>query len=346
MKNRIVLFAFVLVSFAFSSRPSSALQQKPSTKKANFEIGYNEAWFGNDYLYSMIKTFDINYVNKVFADIKSSGGDIVRMYLFQVRQGLVINQFAPQTAGIDPVMFANIKSMLDSARAHGLRVYFTLHDADAMPAPPQSELRDYYFNLIHNKFGEADAFNANVMTPLLNLLSQYQDTVYGIDLANELSAAIKNQYWGLFDQFDGPRRWLKSMRDFIRTQAPWIRVSCSAMNTADVEGGLYSDLGLDFYDVHIYNDKGEIPYFYELCDIVHKTGIPIIVGEFGQLGQNVDDALQSSVTLNLLNNAKNQCFSGAIAWRFDPADVVYHYQRSDGTLRPAVDVIKAFKAGL
>lgn len=348
MTNWILSSALVLSSIAFSSASShsAALNTQAQPLTRSFDIGYNEDWFGNDYLFSMIKTFDINYVNKVFGDIKAAGGDIVRIYLFQVRQGLILNQYAPQTAGIEPVMMANIESVMNSARAHGLKVYWTLMDANAMPPAPQSELRDYYYNMLHNKFGEQDAFNNNVLTPLLNLLSPYRDNIYGIDLANEVNAAIKHGYWGFFDQFSGPRRWMKSTRDFIKSRAPWVRVTVTAMGPADIVSGLFDDIGLDFYDVHIYNDKGEIPYDYQICNLVQKKGIPIIVGEFGQLSKNVDDALQASVTKNLLNNALGKCFSGAIAWRFDAADVVYHYQRADGSLRPAADVIKSFKSRL
>lgn len=343
--NKFILCAAVVLS-NLATVSSQALEQVVRPAGGKFEIGYNEDWFGDDYLYSMIKTFDINYVNKVFSDIKANGGDIVRVYLFQVRQGLIIKQYAPQTVGIEPVMFANIKSVLDSAKAHGLKVYFTLMDANAMPPPPQSELRDYYYNYLHNKYGEQDAFNNNVLTPLLDLMSQYKDNIYGIDQANEIQAAIKHQYWGFFDQFDGPRRWMKSTRDFIKSKAPWVRVTTTAMGPADIVSGLHTGLGFDFYDVHIYNDKGEIPYFYKICEIVKKSGIPIIAGEFGQLTKVLDDDLQAKVTWNLLNNAKNQCFSGAIPWRWDAADTVWRYQRPDGSLRPAVEVLKRFKASL
>lgn len=273
-----------LFSFASSAAPASA--KRPAGRapaQAHFDIGYNEDWFGDDYLFSLVKTFDGAYVDKIFAGIKAGGADVVRIYLFQARQGLLLNKYAPQSAGIDPRMLANITTVLESARGHGLKVYFTLLDADAMPPPPASELRDYYYNLIHDKYGELDAFNAHVLEPLLELFAQFKDSIYGIDIANEIQAAIKNSYWDFFDQFSGPRRWLRTERDFIKSKAPWVRVSSDAMGPADIAGGLYSDLGLDFYDVHLYNDEGEIPNVGKICELVRSTGVPIIVGEFGQL---------------------------------------------------------------
>jgi hypothetical protein len=324
--------------FAFAI-PVATLAAEPA---ARFDVGYNEDWFGDDYLFSFIKTFDASYVDKTFAGIKAGGASVVRIYLFQARQGLLLNQYAPQSAGIDPRMLANLTTVLESARAHGLKIYFTLLDADAMPPPPESELRDYYYNLIHNNYGELDAFNARVLAPVLELLDQHRDEIYGLDIANEIQGAIKHKYWGFFDEFDGPRRWIKTERDFIKSRAPWIRVTSDAMGPADIAGGLYTGLGLDFYDVHVYDDKGDIPHGDAICELVRKTGVPIIVGEFGQLTQKLDDALQENVTRNLLRNAKSSCFSGAIAWRYDSADKTWRYQRPDGTMRPAAAVIRGF----
>lgn len=321
-----------------------------STAQArDFVVGYNEAWFGPNYSTGLTSNFDIKYVNRIFEDMKSQGGSVVRIWLFENRQGINLNRYAPQSQSIDPKMLTNISDVLKSARVRGLKVYLTLFDGNNMPRGG-GELRDYYYNLLNNKYGENTAFLNNVMVPLLTSLKPHADVIYGLDFMNEIQAPMFNMFWGFTaDNWAGPRRWMKETRDFVKGQAPWLRVTTSSgwsWGAKDLKNGLFSGLGFDFYDFHVYDNNGTIPYLYDICALSRKEGIPVILGEFGQGSKRNDDALQRSSTEKFLNNAYHSCLEGALAWRFDAQESYFSFQRADGTMRPAADVMRNFQQSL
>ncbi|MGE0631381.1 MAG: hypothetical protein AB7O96_03165 [Pseudobdellovibrionaceae bacterium] len=310
-----------------------------------FDIGYNEAWYGFNYRTSLTKDFDLNLIHKIHRDIKSAGGDVIRIWLFPQRDGMILNQYAPQTAGIDPKMLENIDLAIRSAKQYKLKIYITFLDGNAMPTE-KGEVRNYFYNLLNNKYGETDAFLKNVATPILKVMAKHKSAIYGLDLMNEIQAPMHNMYWGFtFDNYTGPRKWMKRMVQFVKAEAPWLQVTSSSgwgWGAKDLKNGLFSNLGLDFYDVHVYDDDGDIPFMYDICRMVRAENMRVILGEFGQKTQVDDDQLQLRATENFLKNAKSDCFSGALAWRFDMNEKTWSFQRKDGSFRPAVEVMKRY----
>ena len=115
----------------------------------------------------------------------------------------------------------------------------------------------------------------------------------------------------------------------------------------EIISGLFSGLGLDFYDAHVYADGGVLPSVTEMCNKVSADGVQIILGEYGQKTQSTNDILQFLTTANFLSTAKTTCFSAALAWMYEinviPTQVFYlTYLRPDGTFRPAYHVIQSF----
>jgi len=307
-------------------------------------LGYNEAWFGQNYGSDMTSNFDEVYVDKVLGDMQTYGASVVRLWLFENREGIILNQHAPQSSGIDPRMITNLTRVLELSRARGLKIYVTLFDGNDMP-DGNSEKRDYYFNLLNAKYGENWAFYNNVLTPVLQLLNSYQDVVYGLDLMNEIQGPMNRSYFGFWNRREGARRWMKEARDFVKQQASWIRVTSSSgwgSGASDMRDGLFSDLGFDFYDLHLYDNNGNISFVYDICRKVRSEGIPIVLGEFGQSSKTNDESLQRYAIENFLKNAKSNCFSAALPWRFDAAEEYFRFQRADGSVTPAAEVMRAF----
>lgn len=311
-------------------------------KMPEFIVGYNEAWFGQRFGSDLTTEFDLPFINKTFDGIVKAGGQVVRVELFLARQGIQLSPDEMSIEGVSPSMLVNIGKMLDSARARGLWVYVTALEANTMPTDG-GPLRDYYFNLLNNKFGQGDAFQSKVLAPVLAVLDAHKDVIYGFDIVNEIQAARAHSYWP--DPVQGPRGFMQRTTAFIKSKSPWLRVTTTAgweHSQYDISLGLFSGLGLDFYDLHVYSDDGTYPGASDVCAKAAADGVPIILGEFGQLKHVNDDNLQVKAAQRFLSDAKSLCFKGALAWRYDATEAWWNFERSDGSFRPAVGVIQWF----
>lgn len=309
---------------------------------ANMEIGYNSGWIGYGFQTYLTTDFNVEQVKATFRDQKAIGGSIVRLWIFENRQGMNLARYAPQTSSVDQQMLKNIETINELAAAAGLRVYWTLLDGNTMPGS-SGEMRDYFYNLLNNKYGEQDAFNKYAVLPVLEVLAKNPNAIYALDLMNEIQAPIHNDYFT--DSWNGPRRWMKTTRDFVKANAPWLRVTSSSgwgWGQKDMVNGLFSGLGFDFLDIHIYDNRGDIARNSALCSRAQQDGIPLILGEFGQENKYIDDNLQVASTRGFLTNARNSCITAALAWRFDSTENFWRFQNPDGSFRPAAQVMKSF----
>ncbi len=320
----------------------------PPMPSPSFLVGYNEAWFGGNFATGLTSKFDLAYVRKVFDGIAAGGGHVVRLWLFEAPQGFGLAASPPYTQDLSKAFVANFDEVLREARKRALWVYPTLLDANTI-AKITGPTHTWGVALLNDTGGEQAAFNAKVVAPLVPILEAHKDNVFGIDVINEVQAAYKN---GLFpDKTAGPRGFIGREVAFLKSKMPWVKVSASAgwpddvfKNGAqyDIANGLYSGLGLDFYDLHVYSDDGAFPGATAMCSRAAADGVPVYLGEFGQKTHADDDTLQYDVTAKFLNNAKALCFKGALAWRFDPAESWWRYVRPDFSERPAVTVMKVF----
>ena len=80
-----------------------------------------------------------------------------------------------------------------------------------------------------------------------------------------------------------------------------------------------------------------------LCNRVSADKVPIILGEYGQKSQAVDDNLQYWTTADFLYTAKTHCFSAALAWKYETSQAWLTYLKPDGSFRPAYFLIQAYK---
>jgi hypothetical protein len=102
--------------------------------------------------------------------------------------------------------------------------------------------------------------------------------------------------------------------------ASWLPVTSTAgwgYAVQEVTLGLFSGLGLNFYDVHIYSDSGTYSGQTALCSKTKSDNVQIVLGEYGQKSSTVNDTIQNTATTNFLNGAKNSCFSSALAWKYE-----------------------------
>lgn len=301
----------------------------------SFVIGYNQAWFGNSYGRSFTTDFDESAVRAAFLKTREGGGSVIRLWLFEIMQGLEVGGGAPRVVGVRADFLEHLERTLQIARETGVTVYLTLMDGNGMPAD-KSSLRDYYWNLLNDLHGEGEAFREKVLRPTLALATSYRDSVFALDLMNEIQAPIARHYWS--DPWQGPRAWIRRHTEFVHAQAPWLKVTSSLgweHAPKDLTRGLVSDLGLDFYDLHLYDDAPTGHVFVWTCDRARRDRVPILLGEFGQKTQKDDDALQLAATKAFLKSAKESCYRGVLAWRLDAAEKTWRFLREDGSFRPA-----------
>ncbi len=329
---------------ARDARESGVAPALPAMTRPAFLVGYNEAWFGKHYGSDLTTNYDRAVVEKTFDGIVQAGGRVVRLWLFEGREGLVLGAGAPETRGLSPAMLTNLGETLAAARARGLWVYLTAFDGNEMPVEVGPR-REYFRHLLEDELGEGVAFRTNALAPLLTMLGDHREVIYGLDLLNEIQAPRSRSFWR--DPVAGPRAFIQRTTAFIKTRAPWLRVTSSAgwdEGPLDVASGFFSGLGLDFYDVHLYADDGDVPGAAAICARASTDGVDVIVGEFGQKNRIVDDALQTSATESLLTNAKKHCFRAALAWRWDATEQWWNFAQPNGSFRPAVTVVQRFSA--
>lgn len=319
-------------------------------KTQKFLIGYNEAWFGANFGTDDTTNFDLAYVQKVLDGVVADGGHLVRIWLWEVPQGFSLAASPPYTQQVSAQFLANVDTVLTEARKRALWAYVTLLDANTIDKITGA-IHTWGVNLLNDTSGEQAAFNTNALGPLLGVLDAHQDNVFGVDIINEIQACSQN---GVFpDATNGPRAFLQAETTFIKSKSPWVKVTSAAGWPSDVlmkggqydiANGLYSGLGLDFYDLHAYEDSGSYTGATAMCNRAATDGVPVYLGEFGQSTKQTDDTIQYNATASFLNNSMNLCLKGAFGWRFDPQESYLAYVHADFSPRPAVAIMKTFGA--
>ena len=81
-------------------------------------------------------------------------------------------------------------------------------------------LHTYYQNLFSNSNNynsvATQTYENSVLGPILGLMSQYQDVIYGFDLINEIEAAINAGYFGYSSKaWTNARAWIQNMTAYV-----------------------------------------------------------------------------------------------------------------------------------
>jgi hypothetical protein len=310
-----------------------------------FTTGYNQAWIEQDYGRDMTGAFTLQKVERLMRRVRASGGESVRLWLFEGRQKEGIIWKGARPVGVDPAMLRNVESIMQAARRHRVKVYWTALSANWV-WPKNDKWFHGHYNILNDRFGCAQSFKWNVLVPILGRIWPYRDHVFGLDLLNEVQAAVK--HWHFTKGWKGAQAWIYEMTAFVHWWAPGIHVTASSGHSTGVQdllNGRFSGLGLDFYDIHLYNDTGTIPQGQKLRDLARWTGTPIVLGEFGQKTKRRDDDLQYRVTWYFLWSALSLEFKGAFAWRLDddraePGWTAHHSFYIDDQPRPAVWLVR------
>jgi hypothetical protein len=360
------LLRWTVATYLFCASALAFAGNLPGGTGTSFWVGYNEAWFGQNYLNSLASnptfypeltlssTFDGTFVDTMFAGMASGGAKIVRVWVFTALQGIVLDPSTKtRTTGLTSDLIVNLQTVITKARQRGLKVYFTALNGNDMKVatncPPSPCLRPYFSNLLNpSDTTGRDAFKTYALVPLLNLFNATapdgfpnRNYIYAFDLINEIEAPLNSNYFP--NGWTGAQGWINNVATFVKSfscgvrcvTGSWLPVTASAgwgYAVTEITFGLFSNMNLDFYDLHVYADKGQYSGETALCDKVSADKHPIILGEYGQKSQTYSDSLQATATHNFINGAKNfingakgYCFWAALAWQYEASGAQSQY---------------------
>jgi len=357
LKKISLLSAYLILPLALIIA-TKVLGEVPET----FNVGFNQAWIHSNYEKQWSdKFYDAIEVKRILELTKNSGAKSIRMWLFEGTNptGLVWND--GKVSSISPDFLKNFEDFLKEAKKRDLLVYPTYFSAGSLEyAKGDLPTLNRWWNLINNKFGGREAF-LKATRPLLDLMynPKYRSTIFGIDVSNEIDAGI------ILNSFEngwyGANEFVCAVRESIRSASrneqesipvtaslgwPYIPMKSRGAINIILDPNPHPNC-IDFWDIHLYNNYGNIPNCEEIKALVQKYKKKIYLGEFGQFSKSYDDNLQLMVNKNFVNNAKRCGFSGALAWRL--SDIrpgvnpeARHSYEAFGKPRPAYQFIKIF----
>jgi hypothetical protein len=315
--------------------------------------GINLAWlngaYGHDFGHlpahpDWKSDFDAGDLDRYFAEMRRMNLNVVRIFVFEDLEGLEFDDVGC-VKRIEPQLLDNFDVTVTIAKKHGLHLYLCLAN-NYRKSCRTINVKDIVSDLKARR-----AYLANVVGPFTAHFKN-NPAVFALDVMNEPEQDVA----GPTGNYSNDGCDWRVMRSFIRDNATSIHkadpgrlVSCGSGwhgGGENIKAGIYSGLGLDFYDFHEYRNDGYLPPVREL-----GVNLPVIVGEFSQDDQKVveDDELQRAAVEAFLRNARDGGYAGAIYWDYDhpnapgPAHLRILRGRGSSEWRPAAHVMRDFQ---
>jgi hypothetical protein len=276
---------------------------------------------------------DNNYLpNNYLWGMRKANANVVKFLLFSNLQGLVVQRLVDKTSpvpnpdSLTDLFSKNLDELLTQADKMGLKVYLTVLNAGEFKQwannPDLPQMQKYFKNLISDPATKSNF--KRVLDKLLAILKRHPGGIYAMDFINEIEAPLNVGSTYFPSGWVGARAWIAEMVSYIKHNSdylgsPFPITTAAGYNYAaqEITFGLFSGIGLDFFDLHEYTDTGQYTGQTALCNKVRGDQQQIILGEYGQKSTAVNDGLQNSVTEAFLYGAARSCFSGALAWKFE-----------------------------
>jgi hypothetical protein len=237
------------------------------------ELGVNLPWFAGAYGHDLGPNraypdwpvwYDPAGVDAALDQVAALGVRLARVWLFEEGEGIDISG----RMRVDDVFLRNLEDLASRLAARGVRVYWTLFDAnsargrwDRATAP------------VLTRADTAAEFSSEVLSAVAPLI---RETAWAVDLCNEPEAIVAGRSgngtdWGWRWQDLFPA--MAVLRDEVRARAPGVPVSIGSgyHNERNVIEGRYDALDLDFLDFHCYGETIPAP-----------AGRPVVLGEIGR----------------------------------------------------------------
>ena len=269
-------------------------------------------------------------------DISSLGANVIRVNLFHSLYGLKFDNSGIVT-GMDETFLKDLSDLLDKAEANKMQVYITVLDQWIDAPNAKSPLLS---------IPARDAFFKKVIAPLAANLKG-RTSVFAVDAYSEIENQVAGKEGNGSDKgltWDQARNFLKSEIEAIKAVDPQRMVTASSglHGWENVKDGKFSKLGLDFYDIHVFDDKGALPAAKDL-----KTDRTILVGACGPSVKNTDPDTQSKADEAFMDSAYRQGYAGLLLSEYDrnPKSALSLLDK-DGKHKPALSQFQTFVASL
>ncbi len=317
--------------------------------RSGFLHGINVPWFNADSYgcdigcshRRMDSRFDPARVEAVFRNGRSVGFDCIRIWLFEIMEGIRFDADGFAT-GFDPFFVRNLHTLLDIAGRIGidLLVTFQPHISFSMQYPDEY---GFYTRILHEP-RHTDRFITNCVRPLARLLAACPQVMM-VDLYAEPEGDVtgpqgNGQPYG--GSWDSMHRYLAAVAGALREEAPGLPLTVASgwRKYDSLREGRYNDLGLDCIGVDIYDDAGIV----EPAATLGTDGIPVWLAEFGpETKDDWDEETYTQNTLSFYRNARAAGYIGAFHWMYGYAGSgeSLTLEGKDGRLRPVADHIRA-----
>lgn len=324
-------------------------------------IGFNQAWFNNDYSGQYLDEFyDQEELTRVLNLAQNAGAENLRLWFFESPDLPMLLWKDGQITGVKEDFVKNVIRTLELARVRNIKIYMTFLDAHSYRPDKLSRLELNKLRSIYQQSG-GEVFLKNVITPLLTAINSagLSNTISRIDITNEMDTVVNR--FGFTNGWNGANRMLCQWSSFIKrlngfNSVP-ITFSLRLHPLLYLPWDLLSDTGpmkcADFLDFHSYANSGKIYRCRSLKHYSQTHKKELILGEFGQsyFNHRFDDYLQEVNTRNYLKSAKECGFSEAFAWRLSDIrpgnnkEARYSFE-AFGITRPAYEVIKEYNSNL
>jgi len=302
---------------SFGSQPDSELGKNPLLPNA--EVSYNS-----------------KLVNSAFQDMASIGSNVVRIRLFQKLDGLKLDSNGLVT-GLDDTFQKNLTDLLDKAENSKLQLYVCISNSWSEFMTAKDPVLDT---------NARNAFYKKAIVPLVVKLKG-RSGVFAIDAFNEIESEVAGKDGNSTDQgatWDQARAYIKSAVETIKSVDPQRLVSSSSglHGWDNVKAGKFSKLNLDFYDFHVYDDKGILPAAKDL-----RVDRPVLVGSCGQSSKKEDNDVQAKADVWFLESALKQGYAGALVSEYGKStENALSLLDKDGKHRPILTQFQSFVASL
>lgn len=319
-----------------------------------FETGFNQGWIRNSYGTQWGQNFDEAEFARTMDLTRAAGGTLLRYWLFEgfVSDAIEWKDGAPER--LSPRFLGNLRKVLLLAKRKGVRLNLTLLDGNmGKMRGPNQQSTWWWWNMLNEKHGAREQFRERVWKPLLIVLSdpEMEGAVAQLDLVNEINALVRRASPTRFEGgWHAANRFvceLRRDRDAVVPGRLPLTASLGWDRAADLllNGSLYPGC-VDYFDVHVYDNAGEIPRCTEIVRLARRHGKAVQLGEFGQARSRVSDSIQARATEGFLRNARSCGMSAALAWRLaEPEGSAYLSFERHGRLRPAYDTFRRESQG-